>query len=127
MKPETGEVTVAYATRLREKAHDCEFGDTCDELLLEHLIQAIENQQLIQKCILKSLFLQQFLTEAGRTEDISIQVHWMKVDPDYLDIAKVMSQRSKQIPIHPEYDGLVEHCTYCGLTRAHPTGIHCPA
>ena len=30
-RPETGEATVAYATRLREKAHECNFGDTYDE------------------------------------------------------------------------------------------------
>ena len=55
-----GETTVAYATRLREKAHDCDFGTNCDERILEHLIQTIENQVLIQKCISKSWTLQEF-------------------------------------------------------------------
>ena len=75
-RPEAGEATVAYATRLREKAHECEFGDTNDERILEHLIQTIENQQIIQKCISKTLSwtLQQILTEAGQIEDISSQV-----------------------------------------------------
>ena len=71
--PEAGEATVTYATRLREKAIECEFGDTQDERILEHLIQTIENQHLIQKCISKSWTLQQFLTEAGQIEDISIK------------------------------------------------------
>ena len=65
-RPEAGEATVTYATRLREKAHECEFGETNDERILEHLIQTIQNQQLIQKCISKSWNLQQFLREAGQ-------------------------------------------------------------
>ena len=129
-RPEAGEATVAYATRLREKAHACEFGDTNDERILEHLIKTIENLQIIQKCISKSWTLQQFLAEAGQIEDISSQVHDMKADPEYREIAKVMSRRSNQKARHPEYDerdGSAEYCTHCGLTRAHPRGKHCPA
>ena len=39
-KPVPGEKTVTYATRLREKAQDCEFGTAAqsDERILEHLI-----------------------------------------------------------------------------------------
>ena len=84
---------MAYATRLREKAHECEFGVTNDERILEHLIQTLENEQLIQKCISKSWTLQQFLREAGHIEDISIQVHDMKADTADLGIAKVMSHK----------------------------------
>ena len=80
--PETGEATVAYATRLREKAHECEFSDTYDERILEHLIQTIEIQQLIQKCISKGWTLSQFPLEAGQIADISVIVflHDMKVN-----------------------------------------------
>ena len=95
-RPEAGEATVAYATRLREKAHECEFGYTNDERILEHLIQTIENEQLIQQCISKSWTLQQFLSEAGHIEDISIQVHDMKADTADWGIAKVMSHRRNQ-------------------------------
>ena len=129
-RPEAGEATVAYATRLREKVHECEFGDTNDERILEHLIQTIENEQLIQKCISKSWTLQQFLREAGQIEDISIQVHDMKADTADWGIAKVMSHRRNQKSRHSEYHERVEsvkYCTYCGLTRAHPRGKHCPA
>ena len=129
-RPEAGEATVAYATRLREKAHECEFGDTNDERLLEHLIQTIENEQLIQKCISKSWNLQQFLREAGQIEDISIQVRDMKADTADWGIAKVMSHRRNQKSKQPEYHERVEsveYCTYCGLTRAHPRRKHCPA
>ena len=111
---------MAHATGMREKAHECEFGDTCDERILEPLIQTIKNEQLMQKCISKSWTLQQFLSEGGQIEDISIQVHDIKVDPEYQEIAKVMSRRSSQISSHPEYGGPVEHCTYCGLTRMRP-------
>ena len=30
-RPEIGETTVSYATRLREKAHECNFGDNRDQ------------------------------------------------------------------------------------------------
>lgn len=79
MRPDMGETTVAYATRLREKAHDCDFGTNCDERILEHLIQTIENQVLIQKCISKSWTLQEFLMDAGQIEDISLQMRDMKI------------------------------------------------
>ena len=121
---------MAYASRLREKAHKCEFGDTNDERILKHLIQTIENQQLIQKCISKCWTLQQFLREAGQIEDISIQVHDMKADPAAWGIAKVMSHRRNRKSRQPEYHERVksaEYYTYCGLTRAHPRGKHCPA
>ena len=42
-----GETTVAYATRLRTKAYDCEFGATIDDRILENFIRTIKNQQLI--------------------------------------------------------------------------------
>ena len=113
--------------RNARKAHECEFGDTCDERILEPLIQTIENEQLMQKCISKSWTLQQFLSEGGQIEDISIQVHDIKVDPEYQEIAKVMSRRSSQISRHPEYGGPVENCTYCGLTRMRPWDKHSPA
>ena len=65
---------MAYATRLREKDYDCDFGDNTNERILEHLIQIIENEFLIQRCISKGWTLQQFLAEAGQTEDISRRV-----------------------------------------------------
>ncbi len=58
-----GESTSNYAARLREKATDCEFGDTHDDRILEHIIQTIENKTLIQKAINKAWDLSQFLIE----------------------------------------------------------------
>ena len=85
-RPEAGEATVAYATRLRQKAYDCDFGDNTNERILEHLNRTIENEFLTQRCISKGWTLQQFLTEAGQTEDISLRRHDMKA-----------GQRAKQI------------------------------
>ena len=36
MRPLAGEATVSYAARLREKAYECEFGNTFDDRILEH-------------------------------------------------------------------------------------------
>ena len=119
---------MAYASRVREKAHECEFGDTNDERILKHLIQTIENQQLIQKCISKCWTLQQFLREAGQIEDISIQVHDMKADPAAWGIAKVMSHRRNRKSRQPEYHERVEsaeYCTYCGLTTPKRKTLSC--
>ena len=70
LRPELEETTVAYATCLREKAHDsCNFGSMCDERILEHLIQTIEDRALIQKCISKSCTLKEFLKAARQTEE----------------------------------------------------------
>ena len=82
MRPLAGEATVSYAARLREKVYEYEFGNTFDDRVLEHLIQTIENQQLIQRCISKGWELAQFLLEAGQTEDILLQVHDMKEPQD---------------------------------------------
>ena len=68
-RPEICETTIGYATRLREKAHECDFGNNCNTRILEHFIQ---------KCISKAWALQEFLTEAGQIEDFSVQVHDMK-------------------------------------------------
>ena len=45
MRPHVGETISAYAARLREKAKECEFGDTFDERILEHIIQPEINRE----------------------------------------------------------------------------------
>ena len=89
MRPLAGEATISYPARLRENAYASELKDTFDDRILEHLIQTIENQQLIQKCIAKSWDLSQFLFEATQTEDISLLVHNMKDTLDSRQIARV--------------------------------------
>jgi predicted ATP-binding protein involved in virulence len=75
MKPTASETTLAYAARLRGKANECEFGENCDERILEHIIQTIENRTLIQKAITKKRNLDRFLEEAGQLEDTRLMVH----------------------------------------------------
>jgi hypothetical protein len=74
LRPNPGESTSSYAARLREKATDCEFGDTHDDRILEHIIQTIENKTLIHKSINKARDLTQFLIEAAQMENIKRQV-----------------------------------------------------
>ena len=130
MRPQVKETTVAYAIRLREKAHDCDFKSNHDERILEHLIQTIENQTLIQKCISKSWTLQEFLSEAGQIEAISEQVHDMMTEPRNKEIAKVTEQRRSWESRHSEIGKRfqrAEPCSYCGLVGAHVKGRNCPA
>lgn len=74
MTSTSSESTAAYAARLREKAAECEFGGNHDDRLLEHLIQTVEDQTLVQKAISKKWNLTQFLTEASETEDTRLQM-----------------------------------------------------
>ena len=48
MRPHMGETVSECAARLREKAKECEFGDTFDERILKHIIQTIDNKKLIE-------------------------------------------------------------------------------
>ena len=87
------ETSVAYATRLREKACDrCDFKDNEDERILEHIIQTTENENLIQKCISKSWTSEEFLSEAEQTEAISEQERDIRADPWRNKIARVRKQ-----------------------------------
>ena len=97
---------------------------------MELFIQTIENQHLIQRCISKSWTLQQFLTDAGQIEDVLIQVHNMKADQAYQELARIKSRRNNQKSRDQEFnerDKTAKNCTYCGLTEAHQRGKHCPA
>ena len=62
MRPKPRESTLSYAAR--EKANTCEFLDTYDDKILEHLVQTVENEVLIHKCLRKCWTLEQFLEEA---------------------------------------------------------------
>ena len=120
MKQTHGETTMMYAARLREKANECEFGTACEDRILEHLIQMINNQGLIQKAINKKWNLTQFLTEAAQMEDTSLQVSGMKIPEDVKKLSQKWERRSlaKQEK-HP--------CEYCGQTGTHPAGKDCLA
>jgi hypothetical protein len=74
LRPNPGESTSSYAARLREKATDCEFGDTHDDRILEHIIPTIDNKTLMHKSINKAWDLTQFLIEAAQMKNIKRQV-----------------------------------------------------
>ena len=78
MRPAPGERTVAYGTRLREKASESDFGDSCEDRILEHLIKTVDNQTLILKCIRKEWTLAEFLKRADEMEDLSMQLSCMQ-------------------------------------------------
>ena len=134
MRPHVGEITSAYAARLREKAKECEFGTTFDERILEHIIQTIDNKKLIEKAISKTWGLTRFLTEASQTEDIARQMRDMgSGQSNAEDISRVYAEQQK--PKQEHGDGLDQtqrpgkkhKCQFCGLTGVHEKGKDCPA
>ncbi|XP_038054673.1 uncharacterized protein LOC119726895 [Patiria miniata] len=134
MRPTPQETTMAYAARLREKAIQCEFGDTRDDRILEHLIQTITSKSLIQKAINKKWSLTQMLTEAAQIEDTSLQISSMRPPDDGAsNVAKVgYQQSSRQKKSTGGHYGKPKFhksppCAYCGLTGTHPQGKNCPA
>lgn len=105
LRPEANESVARYTARLREKAGDCEFEDQ-DERILEHLIQTLDNDQLIQKALSKRWNLGQFLTNATQFEDIKTQVKDMRGLENKVALVKFKS------------------CDYCGKEHAER---NCPA
>ena len=132
MQPTLNETTTAYAARLREKANDCEFGETRDDRILEHLIQTITSTTLIQKAINKKWSLTQMLTEAAQIEDTSLQISSMRPSDKASSVAKVGFHPSHKKKTGSGYYGKPKShkpqpCAYCGLTGTHPQGKNCPA
>ena len=134
MKPMRDESTVTYVARLREKAHECEFGMTCEERILEHCIQTINNQELIKKAISKGWNLDKFVEEAGQIEDTCLQMKDMKLgDCDINSAYKVQSNRVNNKRQEFKQDRLqqsgrnimTKNCSYCGFN--HGDGKRCPA
>ena len=134
MRTTAFETTASYTARLREKANECDFEETLEDRILEHIIQTIDNRTLIQKCINKGWNLNQFVLEASQMEDISFQVRDMK--PAYRDksVAKInchnsyhygrqqLRERSRieQKSKLQERDRCKSHpCDYCGHTGFH--------
>ena len=129
--PGRNHYTCILPTRLREKAHKCEFGETCDERILEHLIQTTENEQLIKKCIMKKWSLSEFLREAQQVEEISMQIDKMKSSPSEPKIAKLQNRQYEKTLNFKRRQGqreeIVQPCGYCGLSGVHIKGEGCPA
>ena len=123
MRPHVGETISVYAARLREKAKECEFGDTFDERILEHIIQTIDNKKFIERAISKTWDLTRFLTEASQTEDIARQIQDMGTEQ--VDHAG----RVQSVPAisGSQYQMKPWKCGFCGLLGAHVKGKDCPA
>ena len=125
LRPNHGETVAAYATRLREKANECEFEENSDERILEHLIQTTHNRTLIQKAINKKWDLSQFLIEAGQMEDTSLQVRDMKV-PEF-DEVKYVNKDDQYRNARKSAGRQLLPCNYCGQTWRHVNGKNCRA
>ena len=76
MRPNSGESTIEYAARLREKALSCNFVDI-DDRILEHLVQTTSNSDFVRKVLYKKLTLQEALSAAQISESTSIQLKEM--------------------------------------------------
>ena len=134
-KPSTGESITAYTARLREKAKKCEFGETNDERILEHIIQTIDNKVIIQKTINKKWSLTQFLQEVSQIEDVNRQVKEMKTHQDESsNIAKVGTYKPTSSRMRggkqtkhrqPQEYGTQQKCNKCGYP--HKQNERCPA
>ncbi|CAC5387198.1 unnamed protein product [Mytilus coruscus] len=141
MKPLRDENTVTYVTRLREKAHACEFEATCEERILEHCIQTITNQELKKRAISKGWNLDKFVEEAGQIEDTCLQMKDMKEDHrdhSMSSVNKIQSNRSYKRAQEFEHDRFqqgyrndrnmatkADFCSYCGFD--HDEERRCPA
>ena len=94
------------------------------------MIQTIENESLIQRCISKGWNLSQFLTEAAQIEDISLQMQDMKLSEREKHIAKIDRNKAlelKQRQWKRKPDTEIDPCTYCGLKKMHRDRRSCPA
>ena len=76
MKQERGKKNGSYVSRLREKANDCEFGETMEERILEQCIQSVDNNQAIGK----GWELDKFIEEAAQIEGTNLQMKEMKIE-----------------------------------------------
>ena len=126
MRTMTGETTTEYAARLREKTYKCEFAETLEEKLLDHIIQTTNNQVLIKKCISKDWDLRYFLSEAAQMEDTSMQVRDMKLEAEDMSVAKISYDTRYQVR-NQSAETECEICNYCGRRNDHSPGRECPA
>ena len=104
-------------------------GETCDDRILEHLIQTIDSKILIQKAINKKWSLTQMLTEAAQIEDTSLQISKMKSPDEAINVAKVQKQQryTRKPADRKDKSDKSPPCNYCGLTGVHRKEKDCPA
>ena len=129
MKQERGEKIGSYVSRLREKANDCEFGETMEERILEQCIQSVDNKELIRKAISKGWELDKFIEEAAQIEDTNLQMKEMKIE-EHGAVYKVQNNtnRRQDYRQRPALGRNLQlsnaACSYCGF---HHEGRGCPA
>ena len=126
MRPHTGESTVSYAARLREKSKSCDFHDA-DERILEHIIQTTDNTELVRKVLNKKWTLKETLAEMQILEDTSVQVEAMS-GQESTSVSKIGKRKKEKNKSsnddRPKESGKI--CKYCG--QAHPMQKErCPA
>ena len=73
----TGESIAGFTARLLEKAEHCDFEDI-DDRILEHIVQHINDENLVKKTIQKKWNLEQFIEEAGERENLNTEVSDMR-------------------------------------------------
>ena len=123
MKQERGEQICRYVSRLREKANDCEFGETVEERIMEQCIQSVDNKELIRKAITKVWELDKFIEEAAQIESTNLQMKEMKIE-EHSAVYKVQNntnrrQDNRQRPALGKKLQLSNvACSYCGFHHA---------
>ena len=129
MKQEREEQIGSYVSRLREKANDCEIGETMEERILEQCIQSVDNKELIRKAISKGWELDKFIEEAAQIEGTNRQMKEMKIE-EHGAVYKVQNNtnRRQDYRQRPALGRNLQlsnaACSYCGF---HHEGRGCPA
>ena len=131
MRQEHEESISQYAMRLREQAETCDFENNREERILEHLIQTIDDNELITRAIQKQWNLNTFLEEASQRNDLKREVkeitktHLKTIDNEnWTDRVNAIGRKQptgwtgkkKQI-----------NCRYCGGLHKFDKRQNCPA
>ena len=127
MKPHTGESTVSYAARLREKSKSCDFHDD-DERILEYIIQTTDNTDLVRKVLNRKWTLKETLAEMQVLEDTSEQVEAMGRQEESNNISKIGKRKKEKNKSLNEAlpKETNKTCKYCGKTHLMQKEL-CPA
>ncbi|CAC5366632.1 unnamed protein product [Mytilus coruscus] len=129
---EREETIDCYVSRLRKKAHDCEFGNTTEERILEHCIQSIVNKELIRKAISKGWVLDRFIEEAAQVEDTNLQMKEMRKEEVVYKVQNTFERRfdrrqdnnRKRQTMETNNQHSHDFCNYCGFRHE---SRRCPA
>ncbi|KAH3741552.1 hypothetical protein DPMN_048277 [Dreissena polymorpha] len=123
MRPNSGESTVQYAARLREKALSCNFVDI-DDRIIEHLVQTTRHSEFVRKVLHKQWTLQEALNDAQIHEDTSVQIGAM--GHQERDIARVSKKKKSFTAASDSRNDRGLNCRYCDMK--HPFQKEkCPA